>query len=145
VSVRLVVDPPAVVSVDGRTQFRGERVPGGTVKLLPGVHIFVLKYPDFEAQTIRKQVSASTRTLSLTADIGQITIMVDPTRAPPDGVAYLDGVRLGPVPLIRKKVPAGEHTLVVRWPGGVEPFRQKVDIKRLPNPETRVVGVAPPK
>ena len=47
------------------------------------------------------------------------------------------------MPIVRRKVPAGEHELVVRWPGH-EPFRERVEVPRIPNdPLVRVVAPPP--
>jgi hypothetical protein len=87
-------------------------------------------------------VTEATKVLSLTVEVGQLSVLLDPSLAPPGGVAFLDGNALGPIPLVRYKVPAGEHELVVRW-DGKPPYRSLVVIPRLPNPGLRVV-VAPP-
>jgi serine/threonine-protein kinase len=142
VRVRLIVDPPATVTIDGRP-FGDGRTPGGTVNLRPGAHTFTLSLPDFPTKTLTRQVTSSTTTISITLEIGLLTVTVDPLRAPPGGVAFLDGDALGPVPLIRYKAPAGEHELVVRWDGTV-PFRKTILIPRLPAPALIVPSVAPP-
>jgi hypothetical protein len=140
VSVRLVIDPPAEVTVNGRA-FGDGRTAGGSIRLSPGTHTFTLTIPEFPTRTLTREVGPDTKVLSLTLEVGQLTVLLDPT-APPGGVAFFDGNALGPVPLVRYKVPAGEHELVVRWDGRV-PFRQRVVVPRLPNPGLRVV-VAPP-
>jgi serine/threonine protein kinase len=142
VTVQLIVDPPAALRVDGAPYGNG-RVPGGPIELLPGEHTFTLSLPDFPERTITETVTAETRVVSLTLDVGMLTIMVDQTRAPVGGVAYLDGRELGPVPLVRRKVPAGEHVLTVRWPGVDEPYRKVIEVPRLPN-ELHLPPVAPP-
>ena len=142
VRVRLIVDPPATVTIDGRPFGKG-RTPGGEVSLRPGAHTFTLSLSDFPTRTLTRQVTATTRTISLTLEIGLLTVTVDPQRAPPGGVAFLDGDALGPVPLIRYKVPAGEHELVVRWNTGM-PFKKTIVIPRLPAPALIVPSVAPP-
>ena len=142
VRVRLIVDPPAAVTIDGRP-FGDGRTPGGTVSLRPGAHTFTLSLPDFPTKTLTRQVTSATTTISITLEIGLLTVTVDPQRAPPGGVAFLDGNALGPVPLIRYKVPAGEHELVVRWDGTV-PFRKTILIPRLPAPALVVPSIAPP-
>jgi serine/threonine protein kinase len=141
ISVRLVVDPPADVKIDGRP-FGDGRTAGGTVRLRPGTHTFTVAVPDFPTKTLTREVTAETTVLSLTVEVGQLSVLLDPTLAPPGGVAFLDGNALGPIPLVRYKVPAGEHELVVRW-DGKPPYRSTVVIPRLPNPGLRVV-VAPP-
>jgi len=141
ISVRLVVDPPAEVTIDGRP-FGDGRTAGGTVRLRPGSHTFTVAVPDFPVKTLTREVTEATTVLSLTVEVGQLSVLLDPTLAPPGGVAFLDGNALGPIPLVRYKVPAGEHELVVRW-DGKPPYRSTVVVPRLPNPGLRVV-VAPP-
>jgi len=143
VNVRLIVDPPATVTIDGRA-FGSGRTPGGSIRLTPGTHTFALSLPDFPTTTLTREVTSATKTISLALEIGLLTVTVDPERAPPGGVAYLDGNVLGPVPLVRRKVPAGEHELVVRW-NATSPFRRKVVVPRLPNPALIVPSVAPPE
>lgn len=141
ISLRLVVDPPAVVTVNGRN-FGTGRTAGGPIKLAQGTHKFTLTVSDFPTKALTRQVTATTKVISLTLEIGQLSVLVDPALAPPGGTAYLDGNVLGPIPLVRHKVEAGEHELVVRW-NGTLPFRQKIVIPTLPNPGLRLV-VAPP-
>ncbi len=141
ISVRLVVDPPADVTIDGRP-FGDGRTAGGTARLHPGTHTFTVAVPDFPVKTLTREVTSETKVLSLTVEVGQISVLLDPSLAPPGGIAFLDGNALGPIPLVRYKVPAGEHELVVRWDGR-RPFRSTVVIPRLPNEGLRVV-VAPP-
>jgi serine/threonine-protein kinase len=144
VDVRLVVDPPAVVTVNGRPFAKGSRTPGGTVRLRPGTHSFSLSLLDFPEKKFSREITAETRTISLTLEIGQLTVVVDSQRAPPGGIAFLDDTALGPVPLVRHMVPAGKHELVVRW-DGTKPFRKTVDIPRMPAPALIVPAVAPPE
>jgi len=68
----------------------------------------------------------------LNLDLGLLTVMVDPTSRQPGGEVFLDGDNIGSLPLVRKKVPAGQHDLVVRWPGVDEVFRRPVDIPPAP-------------
>jgi serine/threonine-protein kinase len=142
VEVRLIVDPPAEVTIDGRPFAKG-RTPGGSVRLMPGTHTFTLSLPDFPTTTLHREIRPGTKTLSLTLEVGLLTVTVDPERAPPGGVAYLDGDALGPVPLVRRKVPAGEHELVIRW-DGTKPYRKQILVPRLPNPALIIPSVAPP-
>ncbi len=143
VPVRLIVDPPALVSIDGNT-VSGDRISSTTVRLLPGIHAFTLSLPDFPEKTLQREVRVDTKSISLTLEVGMITITVDERLAPPGGTAFLDGATLGPVPLIRHKVPAGEHELVVRWKGVEQVFRSTVVVPRLPSPPLIVSSVAPP-
>jgi hypothetical protein len=110
---------------------------------MPGSHTFTLAIPDYPEQTFSRQVTAETKTISLTLDVGLLTVTVDRSNAPPGGVAYLDGDLLGPVPMVRKKVPAGDHDLVVRWPDDDRVYRRTITIPRLPN-QLVVPPVAPP-
>jgi serine/threonine-protein kinase len=143
VDVRLIVDPPAEVTINGKS-FGSGRTPGGSIRLMPGSHIFTLSLPDFPTRTLTREITSTTKTISLTLEIGLLTVPVDPQTAPPGGVAYLDGEVLGPVPLVRRKVPAGEHELVIRW-NGTAPFRKQIVVPRLPNPALIVPSVAPPE
>jgi serine/threonine protein kinase len=143
VAVRLIVDPPALLTIDGKT-VSAERISSTTVRLLPGSHEFTLSLPDFPERTLTREVRADTKAISLTLEVGMITITVDERRAPPGGTAFLDGKALGPVPLIRYKVPAGEHELVVRWKGVESVFRKTVDVPQLPSAPLIVSSVAPP-
>jgi serine/threonine-protein kinase len=142
VDVRLIVDPPAEVTIDGRS-FGSGRTPGGSIRLTPGSHTFTLSLPDFPTRTLTREITSTTKTISLTLEIGLLTVTVDPQHAPPGGIAYLDGEALGPVPLVRRKVPAGSHELVIRW-NGTTPFRKQIVVPRLPNPALIVPSVAPP-
>jgi len=143
VTVQIVVDPPATLRVDGQP-FGSDRVTGGVMQLLPGPHTFTLNVPGFRERTFTREVTAETSAISLTLEVGMLTVMVDPTRSPPGGVAYLDGRELGPVPLVRHKVPAGEHILTVRWPGFDAPYTAAIEVPLLPN-ELRLPPVAPPE
>ncbi|HOC44363.1 MAG TPA: serine/threonine-protein kinase [Thermoanaerobaculales bacterium] len=142
VTVQLVVDPPAALRVDGQP-FGSGRVTGGATQLMPGSHTFTLTLPGFPERTLVREVSPDTSTLSLTLEVGMLTVMLDPTRSPPGGVAFLDGRELGPMPLVRRKVPAGEHVLTVRWPGIAAPYQRVISVPLLPN-ELRLPPVAPP-
>ncbi len=141
VAVQLVVDPPARLLIDSRPYGTG-RTNGGPVDLVPGVHTFTLVLPDFPERTFSKEVTEEGQVISLALEVGLLTVMVDQTLAPKGGVAYLDDREIGPVPLVRRKVPAGEHLLVVRWPGNVTPFRKVIVVPQLPN-ELRLPPVAP--
>jgi serine/threonine-protein kinase len=142
INVRLVVDPPAVVTVNGRPFGKGQTT-GGPVTLMPGSHSFTLDIPDYPQQTITREITTSTKVVSLALEIGMITVTVDRSQAPPGGTAFLDGDRLGPVPLVRKKVPAGSHELVVRWPDEDRVYRRQITVPRMPN-QLVVPPVAPP-
>jgi serine/threonine-protein kinase len=132
VSVRLHVDPPASVTIDGRRFQDGTKTSGGRVKLLPGIHTFTVAVPDFPERTITREITSSTGTVVLNLDLGLLTVMIDPAVRLPGGEVYLDGDKVGALPLVRKKVAAGSHELVVRWPGDVEPFRKSIEVPPAP-------------
>jgi hypothetical protein len=113
------------------------------MQLLPGPHTFTLVLPGFPERTVTREVNPDTSAISLTLEVGMLTVMVDPTMAPPGGVAFLDGREIGTVPLVRYKVPAGTHMLTVRWPGFDAPYQQLIEVPLLPN-ELRLPPVAPP-
>ena len=113
------------------------------MQLLPGPHTFTLVLPGFPERTFTREVNPGTSAISLTLEVGMLTVMVDPTMAPPGGVAFLDGREIGPVPLVRYKVPAGKHMLTVRWPGFDHPYQQLIEVPLLPS-ELRLPPVAPP-
>ncbi|PWB77023.1 MAG: hypothetical protein C3F15_04140 [Holophagae bacterium] len=142
VTVQIIVDPPATLRVDGQP-FGSGRVSGGVMQLLPGPHTFTLDLPGFPERTVTREVNPGTSAISLTLEVGMLTVMVDPTMAPPGGVAFLDSREIGPVPLVRYKVPAGKHMLTVRWPGFDRPYQQLIEVPLLPS-ELRLPPVAPP-
>jgi len=100
--------------------------------LLPGTHNFTVSVPDFPTRSFSRNVDSTTRTIVLNLDLGMLTVMVDPAIRLAGGEVFLDGEKVGTVPLIRKKVKAGKHELVVRWPGSEDPFRRNVEIPQAP-------------
>jgi hypothetical protein len=130
-----------VVTVDGRSFDGGEKTSGGPVVLLPGEHTFTVSVPDFPARTVVRTIDETSRTIVLNLDLGLLTVMGDPTLQLPGGEVFLDGDKLGTVPLVRKKVEAGQHELVVRWPGSDQIFRRTVQIP--PAPAVLALTVAP--
>ncbi len=87
---------------------------------------------DFPTRTITRTIDSSSGTIVLNLDLGYLTVMNDPAIGLPGGEVFLDGDRIGSIPLIRKKVSAGKHELVVRWPDAKEPFRQDVEMPQAP-------------
>lgn len=145
VDVRLVVDPPSPIQVDG------EWTPGSRqtkqihqVSLMPGHHSFTVHVADFEPQKLWRDVgTTSGQTLALSVDLGFLTVNPLPGQAPPGGEIFLDGAHIGKIPLIRKKVTAGEHTLIIRWPGH-NPFQREISVPSLPAPGLNIGDAAPP-
>ncbi len=70
VTVRLHVDPPASVTVDGRAFDGGKKTSGGPMVLVPGTHSFVISVPDFPERSFSRNVDSSTRTIVLNLDFG---------------------------------------------------------------------------
>ncbi len=146
VEVRLVVDPPSPVSVDGQW-LGGTRKSRQihTLSLMPGEHSFTVHVEDFEPQKFWRKVGATNgQTVALTIDLGFLTVNPLPGYAPPGGEVYLDGAHIGKIPLIRKKVTAGEHTLIIRW-SGHEPFKRVIQVPSLPVPGLNIGDAAPPQ
>ncbi len=132
ISVRLHVDPPATVEIDGQVFDGGKKTSGGQVALLPGMHTFTVSVPDFPPRTITRQITGSTGTIVLNLDLGWLTVMADPAIRLPGGEVFIDGNKIGSLPLIRKKVSAGAHELAVRWPGSDKAFRRNIEIPQAP-------------
>jgi serine/threonine-protein kinase len=132
ITVRLHVDPPASLTIDGRPFNNGKKTSGGPVSLLPGNHTFTLEVEDFPERVITRRVDGSVETIVLNLDMGLLTVMGDPTNQLPGGEVFLDGNKIGSLPLLQKKVSAGEHELVVRWPGAEEPYRKVIEIRPTP-------------
>jgi serine/threonine-protein kinase len=132
VTVRLHVEPPGFVTVDGRPFDDGSKTSGGQVALFPGEHEFTVSVQDFPTRTFSRTVDADTGTIVLNLDLGMLTVMPDPAIRLPGGEVYLDGVKIGPLPLIRKKVESGHHEIVVRWPSSEKTFRRDVEIPPAP-------------
>jgi hypothetical protein len=120
------------VTIDGRPFDGGKKTNGGPVSLMPGTHTFTLSVPDFPERVITRRIDGSADTIVLNLDLGLLTVMGDPTAQLPGGEVFLDGDRIGSLPLLNKKVSAGEHELVVRWPGADEPFRRTIEIPPAP-------------
>ncbi|MCK5378163.1 MAG: serine/threonine protein kinase, partial [Acidobacteria bacterium] len=146
VEVRLIVDPPSPIQVDGQW-IAGSRQPRQihTINLMPGEHSFTVHVEDFEPQKLWRTVgTAKGQTLPLTVDLGFLTVNPLPGQAPSGGEVFLDGARIGKIPLIRKKVAAGKHTLIIRWLGH-EPFERVIEVPSLPAPGLNIGDAAPPQ
>ncbi|RLE26677.1 MAG: hypothetical protein DRJ65_05005 [Acidobacteria bacterium] len=146
VEVRLIVDPPSPIEVDG--QWIGDSGQARQIhilNLMPGEHSFTVHVRGFEPQKLWRKVGTTNgQTLALTVDLGFLTVNPLPGQAPPGGEVYLDGAHLGRIPLIRKKVPAGDHTLIIRWPGH-KPFKRTIQVPSLPSPGLNIGDAAPPE
>jgi len=146
VEVRLIVDPPSPIEVDGRwIGDSGQARQIHILNLMPGEHSFTVHVRGFEPQKLWRKVGTTNgQTLALTVDLGFLTVNPLPGQAPPGGEVYLDGAHLGRIPLIRKKVPAGDHTLIIRWPGH-KPFKRTIQVPSLPSPGLNIGDAAPPE
>ena len=72
------------------------------------------------------QVVRDAGSVVLNLDLGLLTVMPDPALRLPGAEVFLDGDKIGALPMVRKKVPAGEHQFVVRWPGDVKAYRRVI-------------------
>jgi serine/threonine-protein kinase len=143
VSVRLVVEPPAIVKVNGKPlKEPGKKTSIETIGLLPGYHTFALSMPDYPRSEIEigRRISESTNVIPLNIELGQISIFYEEGKAISGGVAYLNGDEIGTVPQVNEVVPAGEHKLVVRW--GDSKIEKDINIT---SSKPAVVFVAPPE
>ena len=131
VRVRLIIDPPAALKIDGR-RIGKTRIQSRTVKLSQGRHRFTLSIPGFGSRSFERLLDWRTRTIALGLQVGEITLVYD-VGAPPGATAFLDGKTLGALPLIKAKVPSGVHKLTIRWPGG-KAYTRSLTIPRLPAP-----------
>jgi len=138
VQVRIVIDPPASLRIDGKRIGKG-RIQSQTVTLRQGQHRFTATLPGLKKpQTIVRTVDQNTRVIPISIDVGALTIVYDPG-APPGAVAYLDGESIGKLPLVKVLVPSGTHHLTVRWPDD-SIFYRELMVKRLPAPPTTVAA-----
>ena len=146
VQVRLIVDPPSPVQIDGLwVGGSGEARQIHSLSLMPGEHSFTVHVKGFEPQKLWRTVGTTPgQTLALTVDLGFLTVNPLPGQAPPGGEIYLDGAHIGRIPLIRKKVPAGDHVLVIRWPDQ-KPFKRNIQIPSFPSPGLNIGDAAPPQ
>ncbi len=139
VRVRVLIDPPAMVRIDGKKIGKG-RIQTKVLRLSQGRHRFTLSLEGFTAKPFERTVTWHTRTISLLLNVGELTLVYD-IGAPPGATAFLDGRTLGKLPLIKIKVPSGTHRLSVRWPDG-RSMVKTIRIPRLPAP-ARTLAVAP--
>jgi eukaryotic-like serine/threonine-protein kinase len=125
VSTEIFVDPPAELSVDGRTLGRVQTV---TLPLLAGAHTFHHAIPGYREQTVVVTVSASEPRVTLRLPpFGILSVFPDfgvPVR---DARVRVDGTDLGALPLRDSKIEAGRRSLVVTWPDGTE-YREEFEV-----------------
>lgn len=116
VAVDLFVDPPSLVEVEGRSLGKVQFV---TVHLVPGRHRIRQVIEGYRDTTTEVDITPTTRRLNLTLPpFGLLTVLQD-LGQPTTGVTiFLDGEKLGGLPLLERKVAAGERTLKVVWPDG---------------------------
>jgi serine/threonine protein kinase len=141
VSVTLVVDPPATVTVDGRPVGSG-RINTHTLNLMPGPHRFEVTVSGLDPQVFNRTIGQSGRqTVSLVVEVGILTISPPPGQAPPGGRVFLDGTFIGELPLLRKRVAAGDHVLTIRWNDGTA-LRRDITIPAMPAPPLIISDVS---
>ncbi len=125
IAVDLFVDPPSLVEIDGRSLGKVQFV---TVHLTPGRHRVRQVIEGYRDTATEVEITPSTRRLNLTLPpFGLLTVVQD-LGQPTAGVrVFLDGQELGGLPLLERKVAAGERALKVVWPdGGV--FEETISI-----------------
>lgn len=137
VPVKVLVDPPARLKIDGTAVGSG-RIQVRTVNLKPGEHRFTVTLSKLPPQTFVRTVEPGTTVISLSLDVGAMTVVYD-VGAPPGATAYLDGDPIGRLPLVKMLVPSGSHHLTVRWPDG-RIFYRELTVRRLPAPPTTVAA-----
>jgi len=144
VRVRAIIDPPAALQVDGRWQGSKREIrPVFNLRLMPGDHEFTLFIEGMAPEKMRRRIStADGQTISLNVDLGYLTVSPVPGQTPPGGVVFLDGMKIGTLPLIRKKVRAGEHRLSVHWKGR-KSFSRTITVPGFPSPGLIIGDAAP--
>jgi serine/threonine protein kinase len=141
VSVTLVVDPPATVKVNGRDVGSG-RINTHTVSLMPGTHRFEVTVSGLDPQVFDRTIDNRPRqTVSLVVEVGVLTISPPPGQAPAGGRVFLDGTFIGELPLLRKRVSAGDHALTIRWSDGTA-LRRDITIPAMPAPPLIISDVS---
>ncbi len=143
VPVTVFIDPPAKLTIDGRPVQKGSRIQRTSLELVPGTHRFTVSIPDYLTRTFQRTVDPSNPTIRLSLPPwGLLTVDVDRDSAPPGGELFVDGKPKGTVPVLRMRVPAGKHHIVVRWKTRF-PFEKDVIVNPAPDPPTLVVAVPP--
>jgi serine/threonine-protein kinase len=148
IPVKLTVQPPAIVEVDGVLLNEGEKISiiPVTVPLRRGEHTFSLSLPGQPWKIEKmKMVDSSTTNIHLTLELGRIVVWwKEMTNTLPGGVVFLDSNRIGSMPLPATMVPAGEHRLSIRWDVGRK-YEDTIDIPAFkPGSEEFVILITPP-
>jgi hypothetical protein len=135
VEVELFVDPPSDVVVDGDPL---GKVQSARVKLAIGKHTVIQKIPGYRQETRDVDVTSSGQRIVLRLPPFGILSVVNDFNVPVQGATvFLDGRKLGLLPVRERKVEAGTHQLKVVWPDGSE-YREEARIEPA-SAVTRVV------
>ena len=135
VEVELFADPPAEVAVDGRSL---GKIQATRLTLTVGKHTIRQRIPGYREATRDVEVTEAGQTITLRLPPFGLLTVVNDFGAPVAGAqVYLDGERIGPLPVLDRKVEAGAHDLRVAWPDGSE-YRDRVEIAAA-SAQTRVV------
>jgi serine/threonine-protein kinase len=125
VRVELFVDPVSEVEIDGRSL---GKVQTATVELAPGAHTVVQRIPGYVEKEHRVEVGTGTTRLTFQLPPFGLLSVLNDFGVPMQGTTVtLDGRALGSLPVRDRKVEAGSHGVVVRWPDG-RTFTRTVDV-----------------
>jgi serine/threonine-protein kinase len=135
VEVELFADPPAEVTVDGRSL---GRIQSTRVTLTVGTHTIRERIPGYREDTREVEVKEAGQTIALRLPPFGLLTVVNDFGAPVQGAqVYLDGHAIGPLPVLDRKVEAGGHELKVTWPDG-SGYSDKVEVT-AESAQTKVV------
>ncbi|MEW6337342.1 MAG: serine/threonine-protein kinase [Acidobacteriota bacterium] len=125
VRVEIFVDPASEVEIDGRSL---GKVQTATVELPPGVHTVRQRIPGYLEKEHRVEVGTETTRLTFQLPPFGLLSVHNDFGVPMHGTTVtLDGRPLGTLPVRDRKVEAGSHEVVVRWPDG-RTFTRRVDV-----------------
>jgi hypothetical protein len=126
VTVALDVDPPSDIIIDGRAL---GRVTSRNVQLGVGRHVIEQRIAGYRQETREVEVTPETDSLALhLPPFGQLSVVNDFGVPSQGATVYVDGERVGGLPLRDLKVEARRHTLKVTWPNGRR-YEATVEVK----------------
>jgi eukaryotic-like serine/threonine-protein kinase len=135
VEADLFVTPPADVAIDGRALGKVQSV---RVRLAVGRHTITQRIPGYREETREVEVTAAGQRIAMSLPPFGILSVVNDFNVPIQGAkVFLDGRKLGALPVRDRKVEAGAHELKVVWPDGSE-YREATSVAAA-SAVTRVV------